>query len=158
MHWALLHAQTAKYYGCNEFVHCCMPRPQSIVVQIASMANTRMLLSHSWHLQCHLKMRYIHGALRSGYATKRNAQCINSEDNLFFNYVYKLAHIVTFEKKIEENISFRFSKSVLRITFCEFSAVGTLSEQTNCYHSTAKTDTDGQDANLPFVNGRCHLE
>ena len=76
----------------------------------------------------------------------------------FLNYVYILAHIVTFEKKIEENISFRFSKSVLRITFCEFSAVGTLSEQTNCYHSTAKTDTDGQDANLPFVNGRCYLE
>ena len=41
----------------------------------ASMANTRMLLSHSRHLQCYLKIRYIHGALRSGYTTMRNAQC-----------------------------------------------------------------------------------
>ena len=29
------------------------------------------------------KSRYIHGALRSGYATMHNAQCNNSEDNLF---------------------------------------------------------------------------
>ena len=83
MHCALLHTQTAKYHGCNEFVHCCMPRPQSIVFHIASMANTRMSLSHSRYLQCYLKIRYIHGALRSGYATIGNAQCNNSEDNLF---------------------------------------------------------------------------
>ena len=64
------HTQTATHHGCNEFVHCCMPRPQSIVVHIASMANTRTSLSHSWHLQCYLKIRYIHGALRSGYAAE----------------------------------------------------------------------------------------
>ena len=73
----------ASFRICNEFVHCCMPRPQSIVVNIASNANTRMSLSHSRHLQCYLKTRYIHGALRSGYATMRNAQCNNSDDNLF---------------------------------------------------------------------------
>ena len=61
-----------------------MPRPQSIAVNIASIANTRMSLSHSRHLQCYLKTRYIHGALRSGYATMRNAQCNNSDDNLFW--------------------------------------------------------------------------
>ena len=53
------------------------------MVHIASMATTRMLLSHSGHLQCYLKIRYIHGALRSGYATMRNAQCNNSQDHLF---------------------------------------------------------------------------
>ena len=83
VHCALLHTQTAKHHGCNEFVHCCMPRPQSIVLHIASMANTRMSLSHSRYLQYYLKIRYIHGALRSGYATIRNAQCTNSVDNLF---------------------------------------------------------------------------
>ena len=60
-----------------------MPRPQSIVVHIASIANTRMSLSHSWRLQRYLEIRYIHGALRSRYATIRYAQCNNSEDNLF---------------------------------------------------------------------------
>ena len=84
MHYALLHTQTAKHHGYNEFVHCCMPRPQSIVFHIASMANTQMSLSHSRNLQCYLKIRYIHGALRSGYATIRNAQCNNWEDNLFW--------------------------------------------------------------------------
>ena len=83
VHCALLHTQTATHHGCNEFVHCCMPRPQSIVVQIASIANTRMSLSHSRHLQCYLKIRYIQDALRSGYATMRSAQCNNSEDNFF---------------------------------------------------------------------------
>ena len=49
------------------------------------MANTRMSLFHSRHLQWYLKIRYIHGALRSGYAAMRNArQCNNSEDNLFW--------------------------------------------------------------------------
>ena len=84
VHCALLHIQTPMHHGCTEFVHCCIPRRQSIVVHIASMANTRMSLSHSRHLQCYLKTRYIHGALRSGYATMRNAQCNNSEENLFF--------------------------------------------------------------------------
>ena len=84
VHCALLHTQTAKYHGCNKFVHCCMPRPQSILFHIASMANTRMSLFHNRYLQCYLKIRYIHGALRSGYATIRNAQCNNSEDNHFF--------------------------------------------------------------------------
>ena len=84
VHCALLHTQTAKHHGCNETVHCCMPRPQSIVFHIASMANTRMSLSHNRYLQCYLKIRYIHGALRSGYAAIRNAQCNNSEDNLFW--------------------------------------------------------------------------
>ena len=51
----LLYTQTAKHHGCNEFVHCCMPRPQSIVFHIASMATTRMSLSHSRYLQCYLK-------------------------------------------------------------------------------------------------------
>ena len=74
---------TAEHHGCNEFVRCCMPRPQSILFHIASIANTRMSLSHSRYLECYLKIRYIHGALRSGYATIRNAQCNNSEDNLF---------------------------------------------------------------------------
>ena len=85
VHCALLHTQTAKHHGCNEFVHCCMPRPQSILFHIASMANTRMSLSHSRYLQCYLKSRYIyiHDALRFGYVTIRNAQCNNSEDNLF---------------------------------------------------------------------------
>ena len=35
LHCALLHTQTAMHHGCNEFVHCCMTRPQSIVVHIA---------------------------------------------------------------------------------------------------------------------------
>ena len=60
MYCPLLHTQTAKHHGCNEFVHCCLPRPQTIMVHIASMANTRMSLSHSRHLQCYLEIRYIH--------------------------------------------------------------------------------------------------
>ena len=68
--------------------HCCIPRPQwivtEIVVHIASIANTRMSLSHSRHLQYYLKIRYIHGTLRSGYATMRNALCNNSETTIFF--------------------------------------------------------------------------
>ena len=32
-----------------------------------------MSLSHSRQLQCYLKICYIHGALRSGYATMHNA-------------------------------------------------------------------------------------
>ena len=83
LHCALLHTQIAKHHGCNEFVHCCMPRPQSNVIHISSMASTRMSLSHRRYLQCYFKICYIHGALRSGYATIRNAQCNNSEDNLF---------------------------------------------------------------------------
>ena len=83
LHCALLHTQTAMHHVCNEFVHCCMTRPQNIVVHIASMANTRMSLSHSRYLQCYLKNRYNHGALRSGFATTCNAQCNNSEDNFF---------------------------------------------------------------------------
>ena len=71
LHCALLHTQTAMQHGCNEFVHCCMTRPQS------------MLLSLSGYLQCYLKIRYIHGALRSGYAKMRHAHRNNSEDNLF---------------------------------------------------------------------------
>ena len=48
VHCALLHTQTAKHHGCNEFVHCCMPRPQSIIVfHNASTANTRMSLSYT---------------------------------------------------------------------------------------------------------------
>ena len=70
----------APWMRCNEY---CMTRPQSILLHIASMANTRMSLSHSRHLQCYLKIRYIHGALRSGYATMRNVQCNNSEYKLF---------------------------------------------------------------------------
>ena len=73
LHCALLHTQTAMHHGCNEFVHCCIPRLQSIVVHIASMANTRMSLSHSRHLQVYLKICYIHGVLWSGYATMHNA-------------------------------------------------------------------------------------
>ena len=121
----LLHTKTAMHHGCNKFAHCCMTRPQSIVVHIASMATTRMLLSHAPNsksleqacsrdrtkeyffvlstmprlhaciqkpgasmelrqLQCYLKIRYINGALRSGYTTMCNAQCNNSEDNLFW--------------------------------------------------------------------------
>ena len=69
-----------------------MPRTQSIVLHIASMANKQMSLSHSRHLQCYLKIRYIRGALRSGYARMRNAQCNNSEDNLFLiKSVYMLS-------------------------------------------------------------------
>ena len=60
-----------------------MQRPQGIVFHIAYMANTRMLLPHGRYLQCYLKIRYIRGALWSGYARVRNAQCNNSEDNLF---------------------------------------------------------------------------
>ena len=73
------------HLGCNELVNCCMARPQSIVVHIASMANTgtRMSLSHSWYLQWYSKICYFHGVLRSGYATMRNAQRNKSEDNLF---------------------------------------------------------------------------
>ena len=57
------------HHGCNEFVDCCMTRPQSIVVHIASIANTRMSLSHMLVPAMQFKNRYIHGALRSGYAT-----------------------------------------------------------------------------------------
>ena len=59
MHCTLLHTQTAKQHGCNDFVHCCMPRPQSIVLHIASMANKRMSMSHSRYVQCYL-MLYIY--------------------------------------------------------------------------------------------------
>ena len=48
------------------------------MVHSASMATTRMSLSHSSYLQCCLKIRYIHGALRSGYKTMNNAQCNNA--------------------------------------------------------------------------------
>ena len=61
------------HHGCNESVHCCIPRLQSIVVHIASMANTWMPLSHSRYLQCYLKIWYIYDALGSGYATLCNA-------------------------------------------------------------------------------------
>ena len=44
LHCTLLHTQTTKHHGCNRFVHCCMTRPQCIVVHIASMADTQMLL------------------------------------------------------------------------------------------------------------------
>ena len=64
---------------------CCIPRPQSIVVHIASMATTRMSLSHSKHLQCYLKIRYIHGALRSLYATMHNAAI---QKTTFFEYIH----------------------------------------------------------------------
>ena len=66
------------HHGCNEIVHYCIPRAQSIVVHIASMATARMSLSHSRQLQCYLKIRYIHGALRSGYATMHNATIQNT--------------------------------------------------------------------------------
>ena len=85
MHCALLHTQTAKHHGCNEFVHCCMPRPQSIPFHIASMANTQMSLSHSRYLQCYLKIRYIHGALRvlgMQHYAMHNATI--QKDNLFW--------------------------------------------------------------------------
>ena len=49
-----------------------MPRQQSNVVHIAFIAITRMSLSISMHLQCYLKIRFIHCALRSGYATMHN--------------------------------------------------------------------------------------
>ena len=39
------------------------------MVHLVSMVNTRMSLSYSRHLQCYLKIRYIHGAFRSKYAT-----------------------------------------------------------------------------------------
>ena len=85
LHCALLHTQTAMHHGCNKFVHCCMPRPQNIVVHIASMANTRISLSHSMYLQCYLKLCYIHGALRSEYATMRNAQMQQFRRQPFLN-------------------------------------------------------------------------
>ena len=108
MHCALLHAQTAKHHGCNEFVHCCMPRPQSILFHIASVANTRMSLSHSRYLQCYLKIRYIHGALRPGYATIRNVQCNNSEDNPFLIrcicvYKYVVIIVERWKRRIAES-------------------------------------------------------
>ena len=79
--------------------HCCIPRPQRTMdgtnFYIVACQDRKALwstlllflmsLSHSRHLQCYLKIRFIHGALRSGYATMRNAQCNNSEDNLFLN-------------------------------------------------------------------------
>ena len=37
----------------------------------------------SSQVKCATYLYEIHGALRSGYATMRNAQCNNSEDNLF---------------------------------------------------------------------------
>ena len=85
VHCALLHTQTAKHHGCNELVHCCMPRPQSILFILLPwlIHECRCLIVGTRYLHCYLKIRYIHGALRSGYATIRNAQCNNSEDNLF---------------------------------------------------------------------------
>ena len=56
---------------------------QDYKVHIASLVNTCMSMPHSRHVQCYLKIRYILGGLRSGYITMRNAQCSNSEDNLF---------------------------------------------------------------------------
>ena len=53
----------------NLYIVACQDR---IVFHIASMANTRMSLSHSRYLQCYFKIRYIHDALRPGYATIRN--------------------------------------------------------------------------------------
>ena len=63
VHCTFLHTKTA--------THCILK--QNRTFDIASMANTRMSLSHSGHLQCYLKIRYIHDALRSGYATMHNA-------------------------------------------------------------------------------------
>ena len=55
---------------------CCMPRPQSIVVHIASKANTRISLSHRRHL-CFLKIRYSLGLIPWCVAVLvcNNAQC-----------------------------------------------------------------------------------
>ena len=75
----------------NLYIVACQDR-KAIVVHIASIANTRMSLSHSRHLQCYFKMRYIHGALRSGYATMRNAQCNNLQDNLFLSRCILFEH------------------------------------------------------------------
>ena len=80
----------------SELLHCAMPRPQRIVVHIASMSKTRMSPSHSRHPQCYLKIHYINGTLRSRYTTLRNAQCNNSEDNLFKLGVYVAALIQFF--------------------------------------------------------------
>ena len=60
------------------------------MVHIASMANTRMSLPHSRHLQCYLKIRYIHGALRSGYATMRDATI---QKTTFFEIAVSVCHM-----------------------------------------------------------------
>ena len=51
------------------------------------MANTRMPLSRSRHLQCYLKIRYIHGALRR---VCNNAQCTMQQFRRqpFFNFMW----------------------------------------------------------------------
>ena len=61
------------HHGCNKFVHFCMPRPQSSVVHIASMANTRMSLSHSRHLQCYLKINFVTSMVHCGLRIQQRA-------------------------------------------------------------------------------------
>ena len=55
---------------------------------ISHGSNVEQNALRSWHAGSNVQIRYIHGALRSGYATMRNAQCNNSEDNLFELSVY----------------------------------------------------------------------
>ena len=84
LHCALLHTQTATHHGCNEFLN-------SIA---GTYYETTTFVCYPWKqcgpqcfavLACNsVQIRYIHGALQSGYATMRNAQCNNSENNLFW--------------------------------------------------------------------------
>ena len=84
MHCVLLHTKTAKHHGCNEFLNSVA----------GAYYETTTFMYWQWKqcepqcfavLACNnVQTRYIHGALQSGYATMRNAQCSNSEDNLFW--------------------------------------------------------------------------
>ena len=71
LQFALMHTQTVMHHGCNEFIHCCMRRAQSIVVHIASTANTRMSLSYSRYLQCFKKI--VTFMVRCGLGTQQCA-------------------------------------------------------------------------------------
>ena len=83
VHCTLLHTQTATHHGCNEFLN-------SIA---GAYYETAAFVYKPWKqcvLQCfavlacnNIQIRYIHGALRSGYVTMHNAQCNNSKDNIF---------------------------------------------------------------------------
>ena len=78
------YTQTAKHHRCNEFLN-------SIA---GAYYETAAFVYKPWKqcgkecfavLACNnVQIRYIQGALRAGYATMRNAQCSNSEDNLFW--------------------------------------------------------------------------
>ena len=101
--------------GVTNLYIVCMPRPQSIVVHIASLANTRIPLSHSRYLQCYLKIRCIHGALRLGM--QQRAMCNATIQKTAF-----------FELGVYHSLDQRFQIGISNWTFLFFHRVLQMNE------------------------------